>query len=112
MAYPSRPTREVLPQFRGDLKNGYNHFQRDRFDRFVAERYVAGLSLREIAELTGRTQTAVRASLDRTRTPRRARGAPALRGGRDGSTRQHGARPESISISPPGWDGALPDRDA
>lgn len=78
MAYPSRPTREVLPQFRGDLKNGYNAFQRDRFDEFVAEQYTAGLSLREIGELTGRTQTAVRASMDRTGTPRRHRGAPRL----------------------------------
>ena len=81
MAYPDRPTLGVLRQFRGDLKNGYNTFQRDRFDRFVAEQYKAGRSLREIGELTGRTQTAVRASLDRTGTPRRARGAPRLRPG-------------------------------
>lgn len=78
MPYPSRPTLEVLPQFRGDLKNGYNRFQRDRFDRFAAEQYAAGRSLREIGELTGRTQGAVRASLDRTGTPRRGRGAPPL----------------------------------
>ncbi len=75
MVYPSRPVLEVLPQFRGDLKNGYNLFQRNRFDRFVAEQYVAGRSLREIGELTGRKQTAIRASLDRTGTPRRGRGA-------------------------------------
>lgn len=43
-------------------KNGYNVFQRDRFDRFVAEQYAAGRSLREVGELTGRTQTAVRRS--------------------------------------------------
>lgn len=55
MSYPSRPVHEVLPQFRSDLKNGYNRFQRDRFDRFAAEQYSAGRSLREIAELTGRT---------------------------------------------------------
>lgn len=75
MAYPSRPVLQVLPQFRGNLKNGYNRFQRDRFDRFVAEQYTAGRSLREIGGLTGRTQTAVRANLDRTGTPRRGRGA-------------------------------------
>lgn len=75
MPYPARPVLEMLPQFRGDLKNGYNLFQRDRFDRFVAEQYVAGRSLREVGELTGRTQTAVRRSLDRTGTPRRRRGA-------------------------------------
>lgn len=78
MPYPSRPTHEVLPQFRGDLKNGYNSFQRDRFDKFVAAQYAGGRSLREIGELTGRTQTAVRASLTRTGTPRRDQGAPRL----------------------------------
>ncbi|WP_340696874.1 hypothetical protein [Cellulosimicrobium funkei] len=45
---PLRSVLEVLPQFRGDLKNGYNSFQRDRFDRFAAEQYVAGRSLREV----------------------------------------------------------------
>ncbi|WP_251151200.1 hypothetical protein [Cellulosimicrobium sp. Marseille-Q4280] len=57
------------------MKNGYNPFQLRRFDSFVAEQYAAGRSLREIGELTGRTQTAVRRSLDRTGTPRRGRGA-------------------------------------
>lgn len=76
MAYPARPVLDVLPQFKGDLKNGYNRFQLDRFDRFVAEQYQRGLSLRQIGELTGRTQTAVRASLDRSGVPRRGRGAP------------------------------------
>ncbi len=79
MSYPSRPVLEVLPQFRGDLKNGYNPFQVERFDTFVAAEYTAGRSLREIGELTGRTQTAVRRSLDRTGTPRRGRGARPLR---------------------------------
>lgn len=73
--YPSRPVLEVLPQFRGDVKTGYNLFQRDRFDQFVAEQYAAGRSLRELGELTGRKQTAVRRSLARTGTPRRGRGA-------------------------------------
>jgi endo-beta-N-acetylglucosaminidase D len=58
--YPARPVLEVLPQFRGDLKNGYNPFQLTRFDTFVAEQYQAGLSLRQIGELTGRTPTAIR----------------------------------------------------
>jgi hypothetical protein len=75
VVYPSRPVLEVLPQFRDDVKHRYNAAQRDRFDRFVAEQYTAGRSLREIGELTGRTQTAVRRSLDRTGTPRRGRGA-------------------------------------
>lgn len=78
MPYPSRPVLDVLPQFRGDVKNGYNVFQRDRFDRFIAEQYTAGRSLRELGELTGRTQTAVCRSLDRTGTARRSRGARPL----------------------------------
>ncbi|MEE6295223.1 helix-turn-helix domain-containing protein [Georgenia wangjunii] len=78
MPYPSRPVLEPLAPFKYDLKNGYNHFQRDRFDAFVAEQYTAGLSLRQVAELTGRTQTAVRRSLDRTGVPRRGRGAEPL----------------------------------
>lgn len=75
MPYPSRPVLEVLPQFRGNVKHGSHVFQRDRFDRFMAEQYTAGRSLRQLGELTGRTQTAVRRSLDRTGTPRRGRGA-------------------------------------
>lgn len=76
MVYPSRPVLDVLPQFRDDAKHGSNVFQREGFDRFVAKQYRQGMSLRQIGELTGRTQSAVRASLDRTGTPRRGRGAP------------------------------------
>ncbi|WP_127572810.1 helix-turn-helix domain-containing protein [Georgenia faecalis] len=78
MPYPSRPVLEPLAPFKYDLKNGYNPFQLHRFDAFVAEQYAAGLSLRQVAELTGRTQTAVRRSLDRTGVPRRGRGAEPL----------------------------------
>lgn len=76
--YPSRPILDSLAPFKHDLKNGYNQFQRDRFDAFVAQQYAAGLSLRQVAELTGRTQTAVRRSLDRSGIRRRDRGAPRL----------------------------------
>ncbi|WP_324654055.1 helix-turn-helix domain-containing protein [Georgenia sp. H159] len=78
MPYPSRPILDPLAPFKYDLKNGYNRFQRDRFDAFVAQQYTAGLSLRQVAELTGRTQAAVRSSLDRSGIPRRGRGAPRL----------------------------------
>ena len=44
---------------------------------FVREQYpAAGRSLRELAELTGRTQTAVRRALDKLGIPKRERGAP------------------------------------
>jgi hypothetical protein len=70
---------EVLPQFRDDVKHQSAREEIERLDRFVAEQCAAGRSLRELAELTGRTQTAVRASLDRTGTTRRGRGARRIR---------------------------------
>lgn len=73
--YPSRPMLEVLPQFRDDTKLWSARSEIERLDEFAAPEYLAGRSLREIAELTGRTQTAIRNSLARTRTPLRARGA-------------------------------------
>lgn len=79
MPYLSRPRLEVLPQFRGDVKTHHQWFQLARLDRFVAEQYRAGRSLREIAELTGRTQKSIRDSLDRSGTPRRGRGAQPIR---------------------------------
>ncbi|PFG43760.1 hypothetical protein ATJ88_2467 [Isoptericola jiangsuensis] len=75
MPYPGRPVLTVLPQFRHDEKTRYASEELRRLDQFVAAQYEQGLSLREIGELTGRTQTAVRRSLDRTGTPRRGRGA-------------------------------------
>jgi predicted transcriptional regulator len=76
MPYPSRPVLSVLPEFEDT-----NHTrlqtpeQRARLREFVVEQYRAGRSLRELAELTGRTQTAVRRSLDEAGVPRRGRGA-------------------------------------
>ena len=66
----------ALPQFRCDVKNSCNVIQRDRF---AAEQYVAGRSLHELSELTERTHTAVRRSLDRTGNPRRGLSALSAR---------------------------------
>lgn len=88
MAYPSRPRLEVLPQFRGDTKTQRQWFQLARLDRFVAEQYTAGRSLRELAELTGRTQKAIRDSLNRTGTPRRGRGAPPISAASRGTAKE------------------------
>lgn len=44
----------------------------------VAVEYPAGRLLRELAELTGRTQTAIRRALDELGIPRRGRGAAAI----------------------------------
>lgn len=76
MPYPSRPALDVLPEFENS-----NHTrlqtseQRARLREFIVEQYQAGRSLRELAELTGRSQTAVRRSLDEAGVPRRGRGA-------------------------------------
>ncbi|MHB8275652.1 MAG: helix-turn-helix domain-containing protein [Dermatophilaceae bacterium] len=75
MAYPSRPVLEVLPQFRGTALVRQNTDQRRRLIEFVALEYQRGRSLRELAELTGRTQAAVRRALDQAGVARRGRGA-------------------------------------
>ena len=76
MAYPSRPVRDVLPQFQGTATTRQTRDQRDALRAFVAQHYPAGYSLRVLAELTGRSQTAIRRALDETGLPRRGPGAP------------------------------------
>ncbi|WP_410905881.1 helix-turn-helix domain-containing protein [Puerhibacterium sp. TATVAM-FAB25] len=75
MAYPGRPTLKVLPQFAGTNVVKSTPEQRPALLAFVAEQYQAGRSLRKLAVLTGRTQTAVRRALDQAGVPRRSRGA-------------------------------------
>lgn len=75
MSYPSRPPLEVLPQFRGTATVHQTAAQRRRLIEFVAAEYPGGRSLRELAEQTGRTQTAVRRALDEAGVARRGRGA-------------------------------------
>ncbi|HZC53793.1 MAG TPA: helix-turn-helix domain-containing protein [Mycobacterium sp.] len=79
MVYPPRPTRKTLPEFVGTASSRPTPQQRRRFLDFVREQYPAGRSLRELAELTGRTQTAVRRALDELGIPKRERGAPRVR---------------------------------
>ena len=75
MPYPSRPVLKTLPQFEGSNTTRPTPQQRADLVAFVAVQYAAGRSLRELAELTGRTQTAVRRALDEAGVPRRPRGA-------------------------------------
>jgi len=75
MSYPSRPVLEVLPQFRGAATVHQTAAQRRRLIEFVTAEYQGGRSLRELAEQTGRTQTAVRRALDEAGVVRRGRGA-------------------------------------
>lgn len=78
MAYPSRPTLVLLPQFRGTATVRQTRDQREALLAFVDEHYRAGRSLRELCELTGRSTTAVRRALDQAGTPRRGRGAETI----------------------------------
>jgi len=78
MSYPSRPVLEVLPQFRGTASVHQTRSQRLQLIEFVATEYQRGASLRELAEQTGRTQTAVRRALDEAGIARRGRGAQPL----------------------------------
>ena len=57
MPYPSRPVLEALPEFQGTATVRQSAEQRDRLVAFSAEKYRAGRSLRQIAELTDRSQT-------------------------------------------------------
>lgn len=76
MPYPTRPTLAVLPQFVGTVSTRPTPAQRAQLLAFVAEHYQAGRSVHELAELTGRTQTAVRRALDQAGVHRRPPGAP------------------------------------
>jgi hypothetical protein len=75
VAYPGRKVHEVLSEFVGTNVIKPTPEQRARLINFVATEYEAGRSLRELAELTGRTQTAVRRALDAAGVKRRGVGA-------------------------------------
>ena len=76
--YSSRRVLDVLHEFRGSATSrGQTEEQRRRLIEFVAQEYTEnGRSIRELGELTGRTQTAVRRALDQAGVVRRGRGAP------------------------------------
>lgn len=63
MAYPSRPRLDPLPEFIGTATIKQTPEQRQRLIEFCAREYEAGRSIRQVAELTDRTQTAVRRAL-------------------------------------------------
>ncbi len=78
MPYPSRPTPSVLEHFVGTAKSHQSRLERQELLQFVVEQYRQGASLRMLAALTGRSQTAVRRALDQAGVSRRAPGAPRL----------------------------------
>ncbi|MEW1952789.1 helix-turn-helix domain-containing protein [Terrabacter sp. NPDC080008] len=79
MPYPCRPVLEVLPEFAGTASVRQTPEQRGRLLAFCAEQYAVGRSIHELAELTGRTQSAVRRALDQGGVQRRGRGARRVR---------------------------------
>lgn len=75
MPYPGRPsTYDPDPELAQWAATG--RFLPDDVKAFVVREYEAGRSLREIAEVTGRSHGAVRNILQRAGVPRRGRGAP------------------------------------
>ena len=80
MAYPGRPVLTALPEFQGSATVRQSAEQRARLLAFAAEQYQAGRSLRQIAELTDRSQSAVRRALRQAGVQSRASGAPSTTG--------------------------------
>lgn len=74
------PSGRPLPRFAGTAVSGNAAAGgvQSQLEDFVVAQYRAGRSLREIAELVDRSQTAVRRVLDKHRVPRRAAGAARL----------------------------------
>nr|WP_211661811.1 helix-turn-helix domain containing protein [Modestobacter muralis] len=63
-----------LPEFAG-TRDGAHPLLQARLEAFIVASYREGRSLREIAELVDRSQTAVRKALDKHQVPRRPAGA-------------------------------------
>lgn len=83
MPYPGRKLHQVLPEFASSNSTRQTPAQRTRLVAYVTREYEAGRSLRELAELTGRTQTAVRRALDEAGVRRRGPGAQPVRSAAD-----------------------------
>lgn len=77
MPYPPRPQLRALPEFTGTRDSAHPLLQ-ERLETFIVDQYAEGRSLREIAELVDRSQTAVRRALDKHKVPRRPAGARPL----------------------------------
>lgn len=75
MPYPPRPQLQPLPEFVGTAVPRPDPAVQARVERFVLEQYAGGRSLREIAELTERSWSAIRNILDKHDVRRRAPGA-------------------------------------
>ena len=79
MPYPPRPQLRPLPDFAGTASPRPDPVVQSRVEAFVVDQYAAGRSLRELAELTDRSFSAVRNILDKHRVSRRPAGAGPIR---------------------------------
>ena len=77
MPYPPRPQLQPRPEFAGTRSSAHPLLQ-ERLEAFIVATYREGRSLREIAELVDRSQTAVRRALDKHHVSRRPSGARPL----------------------------------
>jgi hypothetical protein len=75
VAYPPRPQLRPLPEFAGTASPRPDPATQARVEAFIIEQYDAGRSLRELAELTDRSFSAVRNILTRHGVRRRGSGA-------------------------------------
>lgn len=74
MPYPGRPfSHEPDPELARWTQPG--HYLPEDVKTFIVREYLAGRSLRELAEITGRSHGALRNILERAGVPRRGRGA-------------------------------------
>lgn len=78
MPYPPWPQLRPLPEFVGTAVPRPDPVVQARVEAFVLEQYAAGRSLREIAELTDRSFSAVRNILGKHGVCRRGSGAASM----------------------------------
>jgi hypothetical protein len=76
---PPRPRLRPLPEFAGTASPQPNLEVQARVEAFIVEQYAAGRSLRQLAELTDRSFSAVHNIRNRRGVHRRGVGATALR---------------------------------
>jgi hypothetical protein len=100
MPYPPRPQLRPMPEFVGTAVSRPDWAVQARVGRFVLEQYAAGRSLREIAELTDRSWSAVRNILHKHGVRRRLGGALDIKAPLRGSD-THSRRKPTVAIVVP-----------
>lgn len=76
LPYPPRPQLKPLPEFAGSAHPRPDPALQRRVEEYISSQYTAGRSLRELAELTDRSHSAIRNILHKHGLNRRDVGAP------------------------------------